>query len=91
MLAAIRRTCGIVLIAAGALAVPIPLIPGIPLIVAGAAMLGTDHPLIRSGRAWLQDRGILKQERNNSPITAKGRSRFAATYSNSTTPKDEER
>ncbi len=69
MLAAIRRTCGIVLIAAGVLAIPIPVIPGIPLIVAGAAMLGSDHPLIRSGRTWLQDRGILTQERNKNELS----------------------
>ena len=69
MLAAIRRTCGIVLIAAGVLAIPIPVIPGIPLIVAGAAMLGSDHPLIRSGRTWLQNRGILTQERNKNELS----------------------
>lgn len=69
MPAAIRRTCGIVLIVAGALAVPIPVIPGIPLIVAGAAMLGSDHPLIRSGRTWLSRRGILRQERNPNELS----------------------
>ncbi len=69
MLTVIRRVCGIVLIAAGVLAIPIPVIPGIPLIVAGAAMLGSDHPLIRSGRTWLQDRGILTQERNKNELS----------------------
>ncbi len=69
MLAALRRTSGIVLIAAGVLAIPIPVIPGIPLIVAGAAMLGSNHPLIRSGRSWLQNRGILKEERNQNELS----------------------
>ena len=69
MPAAIRRACGIVLIAAGAVAIPIPVIPGIPRIVAGAALLGSDHPLIRSGRAWLQNRGILTQERNKHELS----------------------
>ena len=59
MLPTIRRACGIVLIAAGVLAIPIPVIPGIPLIAAGAAMLGSDHPVVRSGRGWLQNRGLL--------------------------------
>ena len=52
----IRKVCGIVLIAAGVLAIPVPIIPGIPLIVAGTAMLGNTHPLVRSGKIWLQDR-----------------------------------
>jgi hypothetical protein len=59
----IREFCGIVLIAAGLLAIPIPVMPGIPLIVAGAAMLGSNHLLIRSARAWLRNRGILTQEK----------------------------
>ena len=69
MLSAIRRTCGVVLIGAGLLAIAIPVIPGIPLIVAGAAVLGRDHPLIRSGRAWLRSRGMLKQERNQNELS----------------------
>lgn len=69
MLPGIRGICGIVLIAAGVLAVPIPVIPGIPLIVAGAAMLGSDHPLVRSGRTWLQHHGIARQERNRNELS----------------------
>jgi len=69
MLRIIRRVCGIVLIAAGIVAIPIPVIPGIPLIVAGAAVLGGDHPLIHSGRTWLQNRGILTQERNKNELS----------------------
>ena len=70
MLAAIRRAFGIVWIAAGVLAIPIPVIPGIPLIAAGAAMLGSDHPLIRSVRTWLRNRGILTQERNQNELSS---------------------
>ncbi len=69
VLAAIRRSCGIVLIAVGVLAIPIPVIPGIPLIVAGAAMLGSDHPLVRTGRNWLQSRGILTEEREKNELS----------------------
>ena len=69
MVPGIRRAFGIVLIAAGVLAMPIPVIPGIPLIVAGAAMLGSDHPLIRSGRTWLRNREILTQERNQNELS----------------------
>ena len=69
MLPVMRRVCGIILIAAGVVAVPIPVIPGIPLIVAGAAVLGSDHPLIRSARTWLQNRGILNQERKKNELS----------------------
>ena len=57
------------LIAAGLVAIPIPVIPGIPLITAGAAMLGSDHPLVRSCRTWLQRRGIWRQERNKNELS----------------------
>jgi hypothetical protein len=57
------------LIAAGLVAIPIPVIPGIPLIAAGAAMLGSDHPLVRSCRTWLQRRGIWRQERNKNELS----------------------
>jgi hypothetical protein len=63
------HACGIVLIAAGVLAIPIPVIPGIPLIVAGAAMLGSDHPRVHSGWSWLRSRGILTQERNQNELS----------------------
>lgn len=50
------------LIAVGLVAIPIPVIPGIPLIAAGAAMLGSDHPLVRSCRTWLQNTWIRKEK-----------------------------
>ncbi|MBI5083170.1 MAG: hypothetical protein HZB13_01025 [Acidobacteria bacterium] len=56
------------LIAAGVVAIPLPVIPGIPLIAAGAAMLGSDHPLVRSGRTWMRSRGLLAQERNQNEL-----------------------
>ncbi len=65
---AIRKALGIVLIAAGIVLIPIPILPGIPLIVAGAAMLGSDHALVRSGRLWLRNRGILTDERNTNEL-----------------------
>jgi hypothetical protein len=33
--------------------VVIPIIPGVPMIGAGMAMLGARHPLVRSVRTWL--------------------------------------
>jgi Putative transmembrane protein (PGPGW) len=69
MAAAIRKGCGLALIVAGLVAIPIPVIPGIPLIAAGAAMLGSDHPLVRSCRTWLRDLGIWRQERNQNKLS----------------------
>ncbi len=59
MLSGIREICGMFLIAVGVVSIPIPIIPGIPLIAAGAAMLGRNHALVRSGRTWLKTRGLL--------------------------------
>jgi uncharacterized protein YqgC (DUF456 family) len=57
----LRHAFGILLIAVGLLAVPIPILPGIPIIAVGAALLGSRHPLIRSCRMWLQKRGFFKK------------------------------
>ena len=69
MTATLRRICGFALIAAGLVAMPVPIMPGIPLILAGVAMLGSDHPLVRTCRTWLQNRGILKKERNRNELS----------------------
>jgi uncharacterized protein YqgC (DUF456 family) len=62
MRALARNACGIVLIVAGLIAMPIPIVPGVPLIAAGVAVLGNDHPLVRSCRTWLDVRGIWKRQ-----------------------------
>jgi len=58
VLALARTLPGIALILTGIIAIPIPILPGIPLIAAGAAMLGVNHPLVRAGREWLQRSGV---------------------------------
>ncbi len=60
MTGTLRKVCGIALIVLGLVAVPVPIIPGIPLIAAGAAMLGSDHSIVRLSRTWLRNRGILQ-------------------------------
>ena len=62
MRALVRNACGIVLIVAGLIAMPIPIVPGVPLIVAGVAVLGNNHPLVRSCRTCLEVRGIWKRK-----------------------------
>jgi hypothetical protein len=43
----LQMIAGIALIVAGLLGTILPIIPGIPLLLAGAALLGAEHPLIR--------------------------------------------
>lgn len=45
-----RRIAGYLTIAAGLILMPMPILPGIPIVLAGIALLGADHPLGR----WLQ-------------------------------------
>ena len=69
MRAGMRRALGIALIAAGLAAIPIPVLPGLPLIAAGAAMLGWNHPLVRAGKNWLSKRGIRIPGRNPNELS----------------------
>lgn len=57
-MAVLRKVCGLVLIVVGLVAMPVPVIPGIPLVLAGMALLGSDHPLVRRCTEWLRARGI---------------------------------
>lgn len=52
-----RNVAGISLLVAGGLGCVLPVIPGIPLLLAGVATLGPHHPIVRSGRGWLARRG----------------------------------
>jgi hypothetical protein len=58
----LRNAFGMVLIAAGIIVVPIPILPGLPLIAAGAALLGSHHPLIRTAVTWLRKHRYIKEE-----------------------------
>lgn len=56
----LREISGLALVAVGIAGCLLPLLPGIPLILAGAALLGTDHVLVRRTRGWLEKKGLLK-------------------------------
>ncbi len=49
----IRNILGIALIVVGLIAMPVPIIPGLPIVAAGAAVLGREHPLVVSFRKYL--------------------------------------
>lgn len=52
----LRNLCGMVLIVLGLIAMPLPILPGIPLVLAGAAMLGHNHPVVRPFADWIRKR-----------------------------------
>ncbi len=52
----VRLVIGLILIGLGVIGMLLPIIPGIPLLIAGVAVVGTNHPWIRPVmvrlRAW---------------------------------------
>jgi uncharacterized protein YqgC (DUF456 family) len=56
----LRAIGGWALLGAGVLGLVMPVIPGIPLLAAGAAMLGSAHWLVCSGKDWLRSKGLLR-------------------------------
>jgi len=54
MWATLRSIGGFTLIGLGLLATVVPIIPGIPVVIVGAALVGPKHPLVRSSRERLK-------------------------------------
>jgi uncharacterized membrane protein YbaN (DUF454 family) len=50
---AARTAAGVSLLVVGVIGCILPVMPGIPFLVAGVAVLGTDHAIVRRGRQWL--------------------------------------
>jgi len=50
----LRTTVGLILIVAGILGLVLPIVPGIPLLLAGLAILGTEHPVRVAVIRWLR-------------------------------------
>lgn len=59
---AVRKACGVGLIALGVPGLVLPILPGIPMILAGLIMLEVNHPLVHASRNWLEARGIGKNK-----------------------------
>lgn len=53
MTSAARNICGVTLIGVGIIAMPLPVLPGIPIVLAGVALLGREHPLVSRCVRWL--------------------------------------
>jgi uncharacterized membrane protein YbaN (DUF454 family) len=51
-----RSLFGWTLIAAGVAGCLLPIIPGIPLLLAGAAVLGDHHPAVKHVKGWIAKR-----------------------------------
>jgi uncharacterized membrane protein YbaN (DUF454 family) len=53
MVRRLRSVGGVLLIVVGLLGFLLPVIPGVPLLMAGVALLGRDHRLVRPALDWL--------------------------------------
>ena len=47
MVRQVRSVGGVLLVVVGLLGLVLPVIPGVPLLMAGVAVLGREHPLVR--------------------------------------------
>lgn len=51
----VRAVTGRALLGLGVIGVLVPIIPGLPFFIAGVALLGPDHPLVRRLRGRLKE------------------------------------
>ena len=60
MTRSIRTVVGVVLVVVGAAGLVLPIVPGIPITIAGLALLGTEHPVRVAITRRLQRWGVTK-------------------------------
>jgi len=48
-----RHMFGWTLLIAGVVGLVLPVVPGVPLLMAGAAVLGPEHPVVRTWKTWI--------------------------------------
>jgi len=64
----VRVATGFSLILLGAIGTLVPVVPGVPMVLAGIALVGTDHPWIRAVRThWGSDAAGPKTARRPAP------------------------
>jgi uncharacterized protein YqgC (DUF456 family) len=56
----IRTGAGLLLVVVGLAGLVLPVVPGIPILIAGLALLGTDHPVRVAITRRLQRWGVMK-------------------------------
>ena len=64
----LRVVSGYVFIGLGIIGLMLPVVPQVPFFIAGAALLGKDHKLVRRGRAWLGKKGILRESQEPAEL-----------------------
>jgi uncharacterized membrane protein YbaN (DUF454 family) len=70
ILAGARSVGGVVLVVVGLLGLVFPVIPGVPLLIAGIAVLGPQHPVVRPVVGWFRRlRRGWRRWRNRSKIS----------------------
>jgi len=62
-----RTSAGLALIAIGVLGLLLPVMPGIPFLVAGLAVLGTEHPVRARIVRWLRRLRLMPEAREDRP------------------------
>jgi len=66
-----RSAGGVALVVLGLLGLVLPVIPGVPLLVAGVAVLGPQHPVVRPALGWFRRiRRSWRRWRNGPKISA---------------------
>lgn len=70
MASRIRSVAGVLLVVVGLLGLVLPVIPGVPLLMAGVALLGRNHPLVRPA---LERFGRLREKWRHRRSVSKGR------------------
>ena len=63
----IRTGTGLVLVVVGLAGLVLPIVPGIPILIVGLALLGTDHPVRVAITRRLQRWGVMKTPSASSP------------------------
>jgi uncharacterized protein YqgC (DUF456 family) len=63
----IRTGAGLVLVVVGIAGLVLPVVPGIPIMIAGLALLGTEHPVRVAITRRLQRWGVMKTPPASSP------------------------
>lgn len=63
LLKKIKVILGIALCVVGVAGMLLPVVPGVPIILAGFALIGSDHPIVRNLKEWIERwRGRRKQQ-----------------------------